>query len=98
MYLLDIGVRVGVFDNMGMAAISYMIQKMPNVAYEALNQFHDEDIGRRRDYFHLNYLERNPSKWREKNAPAFYRGCGYTEVSPEILEDEDCPITPLEVI
>lgn len=66
-YLLDIGVAVGVFDDTGMSCIAFMIEKMPHVACEALNQFHDSDIGRRKDYFYLNYLEGNPTKWMEDN-------------------------------
>ena len=36
---MDYGAPVGVFDDTGMSAIGVMIDKMPNVALEALNQF-----------------------------------------------------------
>ena len=56
-FLLDLGVGVGVFDDTGMSAIGVMIEKMPHVAYEALNQYQDRDVARRVDQFYLNYLE-----------------------------------------
>ena len=34
-----------------------MIQKMPLVAREALQQFHSTDRANRKQYFYLNYLE-----------------------------------------
>ena len=44
-----------------------MVEKMPHIAVEALNQFRVTDRAFRKDYFYLNYMESNPAKWREGN-------------------------------
>lgn len=66
-YLVEYGVPVGVFDDTGMSAIALMVEKMPHIAEEALNQFQVNDSAFRKDYFYLNYLEYPPKKWREEN-------------------------------
>eukprot|EP00794_Sanderia_malayensis_P014065 gene14065-15531_t len=56
-YLVDQGVPVGVCDSSGLPALTLMIQKMPLIAKEALNQFHTTDRANRKQCFYLNYLE-----------------------------------------
>jgi len=56
-YLIEQGVPVGVCDSSGLPALTLMIQKMPLVAREALQQFHSTDRANRKQYFYLNYLE-----------------------------------------
>ena len=55
------------FDDTGMSAIGCMVEKMPHVALEALNQFRVTDYAFRKEYYYLNYLEYDPSKWRAEN-------------------------------
>ena len=51
-----------------------MIEKMPNIALEAVEQFHSIDRAFRKHYFYLSYLEKDskylgdlePAKKREK--------------------------------
>ena len=47
-YFLDLGDRVGVFDDTGMSAIAVMIEKMPQIALDALDQFQITDYGKRK--------------------------------------------------
>ena len=44
-----------------------MVEKMPHIAYDALNQFHVSDNAFRKDFYYLNYLEYDPKKWRQEN-------------------------------
>ena len=37
-----------------------MIAKMPNIAMEAVEQFHHLDLAFRKHYFYLSYLEHDP--------------------------------------
>eukprot|EP00794_Sanderia_malayensis_P014118 gene14118-15594_t len=55
--LLEYGAPAGVFDDCGTSALCYMIQKMPDVAKEALLQFQETETAQRRRHFYLNYLE-----------------------------------------
>ena len=55
------------FDDTGMSAIALMVEKMPHIAVDALDQFLLHDSAFRKDYFYLNYLENDPKKWREEN-------------------------------
>ena len=57
--LLDLEAPVGVFDNEGISCISHLIEKMQNVAYQALNQFIVTKLGRTEIY--LGYLENDPN-------------------------------------
>ncbi len=47
----------GVYDINGNSAMAFMVEKMPSVAYDALEQFHTEDRALRRSYFYLDQLE-----------------------------------------
>lgn len=49
-----------------MSAIGCMVEKMPHVALDALDQFRTNDAAFRKDYFYLNYLDYDPAKWRHE--------------------------------
>lgn len=65
-YLVDYGVPVGTFDDTGMSTIAHMVEKMPHIAVDALNQFVIDDTAFRKSYFFLNYLEYDPIKYAIK--------------------------------
>ncbi|XP_076463277.1 uncharacterized protein LOC143295453 isoform X2 [Babylonia areolata] len=54
--LLELNAPIGVSDNQGQKAITWMITKMAPVANEALNQFRSIDRHNRAQYFYLNLL------------------------------------------
>ena len=60
-FLLDYGAPVGVYDDSGTSCYSLMIAKMPNIAMEAVEQFHHLDLAFRKHYFFLSYLEPDPT-------------------------------------
>ncbi|XP_035826485.1 uncharacterized protein LOC101851051 isoform X3 [Aplysia californica] len=60
--LLELNAPVWIPDNEGIRAITWMINKMPPVANEALNQFHLTDRPNRKQYFYLNFLVRDKEK------------------------------------
>ena len=55
--MLEYGAPAGIYDDCGTSALSLMIEKMPDVAKEALGQFQMVDNALRRKYYYLNYLE-----------------------------------------
>lgn len=57
LFLVEEGVRVGNCDSSGLSTLTLMIDKMPPVAYTALDQFHRTDRANRKQYFYLNLLE-----------------------------------------
>jgi len=58
MYLLSIKAPSAVYDDQGVSCLSIMVQKMPGVAFLALQQFYAEDRANRKLYCYLNYLEK----------------------------------------
>ncbi|CAB3992495.1 transient receptor potential cation channel subfamily A member 1-like [Paramuricea clavata] len=55
--LVTAGAPAGVFDEQGNSALSLLIEKIPEVALIALDQFHTTDNINRREFYFLNYLE-----------------------------------------
>ena len=55
--LVSEGAPAGVYDNAGNSALSLLIEKIPEVALEALDQFHSTDNINRKELYFLNYLE-----------------------------------------
>ncbi|XP_028398324.1 uncharacterized protein LOC114521948 [Dendronephthya gigantea] len=55
--LVSEGAPAGVYDHMGNSALSLLIEKIPEVALIALDQFHTVDYINRREFYFLNYLE-----------------------------------------
>jgi len=62
------GAPAGVYDNMGNSALCLLIEKIPEVALKAMDQFHSVDIINRKEFYFLNYLE--GTKLTEKKTPA----------------------------
>lgn len=54
--LVQRGAPACVHDNRGNSALSLLIEKLPDVAIVALNQFHSTCIINRKEFFFLNYL------------------------------------------
>ena len=57
-YLLSKNAPSAVYDDQGVSCLSIMVQKMPGVAFLALQQFYAEDPANRKRYCYLNYLEK----------------------------------------
>ena len=55
--MLEKGAPAGIFNDGGMSCLAVMIEKMPDVAKMALEQFQHFDNAIRRKYYYLNYLE-----------------------------------------
>ncbi|XP_065055381.1 transient receptor potential cation channel subfamily A member 1-like isoform X4 [Rhopilema esculentum] len=58
-FLIEHGAPVGVYDDSGTPCLSLMIEKMPHIAIEAVEQFHNIDRAFRKHFFYLNYLEKD---------------------------------------
>ena len=56
-FLLKSGAPTGVYDSYGNSAMFLVIEKMPKLAFEGLNQFFVEDNAMRRRYYYLDHLE-----------------------------------------
>ena len=54
--LVQHGAPAGVHDTVGNSALSLLIEKLPDVAIEALDQFHSVSTINRKEFFFLNYL------------------------------------------
>eukprot|EP00795_Rhopilema_esculentum_P015771 gene15771-7069_t len=61
--LMEKGAPVGIYNDVGISALSIMVEKMPDVAKLALEQFQQIDNAIRRKYYYLNYLE--VETWRK---------------------------------
>uniref|UniRef100_A0A7M5WS19 Ion transport domain-containing protein n=1 Tax=Clytia hemisphaerica TaxID=252671 RepID=A0A7M5WS19_9CNID len=60
-FLIDRGAPAGVYDSSGTSCLSLMIEKMPQIALEAVEQFHLLDLAFRKHYYYLSYLEPDPA-------------------------------------
>lgn len=60
--LLQYGAPAGVYDDTGMPCLTHLIEKLPDVAAEALDQFQKINKGTRTTFFYLSYLEKK--KWK----------------------------------
>ena len=68
-YLIEQGAPAGVYDSSGTACLALMIEKMPQVAIEAVEQFRLLDRAFRKHYYYLSYLEPDP-KFSAEAIPA----------------------------
>ena len=59
-FLIEQGAPCGLYDSSGTTCLSLMIEKMPHVAMEAMEQFHIIDRAFRKHFFYLSYLEPDP--------------------------------------
>lgn len=65
---MECGAPAGVYDDTGTTCLTHMIEKMPDVAAEALDQFQIVDKASRTVRYYLSYLE--TQKWnmlRDRN-------------------------------
>ena len=60
-FLIEQGAPAGVYDSSGTPCLSLMIEKMPQIAIEAVEQFHFLDRAFRKHYYYLGYLEADPT-------------------------------------
>ena len=65
-FLIEQGAPCGVFDSSGTPLLSLLIEKMPQIAMEAIEQFHLLDRAFRKHYYYLSYLELDPIFLGEK--------------------------------
>ncbi len=56
-YLLDLGAPAAVYDIHGNCVVSLMVDKMPELAYKALNQFMTVEKASRKVYYYLCNLD-----------------------------------------
>ena len=56
--LLEAGAPAAVYDDEGISCLTLMVEKMPMIALEALEQFFTEDRALRKKFYYLNYLEK----------------------------------------
>lgn len=101
-YLVDFGVPVGTFDDTGMSTISHMVEKMPHIAVDALDQFLVTDTAFRKDYFFLNYLEYDPKRFAEENTTVDEHGVPIVKDKKKMKEEKrkkknQCTTGPLKL-
>ena len=60
-FLLDIGAPAGVYDNNGNSALTCLLEKIPSVAYRALEQFRTSKISLKQSHMYLSHLETDTS-------------------------------------
>ena len=60
--LLEAGAPAAVYNDEGISCLTLMVEKMPLVALDALDQFFSEDRALRKKFYYLNYLEKRISK------------------------------------
>lgn len=63
--LLEAGAPAAVYDDEGNSCVTLMVEKMPGIAAEALEQFYTEDRALRKKFYYLNYLEKKLSQDEE---------------------------------
>ena len=71
--LMANGAPAGVYDDTGTTCLTHMIEKMPDVAAEALRQFQRIDKASRTAYYYLSYLESYKWKLLRRNNKAGVR-------------------------
>ena len=71
-FLIERGAPVGVYDDSGTPCLSLMIEKMPHIAMEAVEQFHNIDRAFRKHYFYLSHLEKD-NKYLDDKEPGTNR-------------------------
>ena len=80
------------FDQSGLSAVALMIEKMPKVAMEALDQFLIVDMAFRKEQYYLSFLEKDPAVWHEQAAAREKARDNGKVKFPK------CPTSPLKVI
>ncbi|XP_065055117.1 uncharacterized protein LOC135683708 [Rhopilema esculentum] len=92
-YLIERGAPAGVFDESGLSAVSLLIEKMPKVAKDALEQFVNIDRAFRKEYYYLGHLEHDPSEWKDLEEFKKHKKM----MKKDGIKVRKCPTTPLKV-
>ena len=66
--LIDEGSSSCLLDTSGNSALSVIIDRLPQLALEALNQLHTTDVITRKEFYYLNFLETSRMKLETKKA------------------------------
>lgn len=66
-FLLDIGAPAGVYDNNGNSALACLLEKIPSVAYRALEQFRTSNTSLKQSYMYLSHLETDTTVKNQKS-------------------------------
>ena len=83
-FLLEAGSPAAVYDDMGNSCLSLMVEKMPGIAIEALEQFHSMDRALRKKYYYLNYLEKMSATDNGENSE------GSAKTALEVMNSSYC--------
>ena len=63
--LLDEGAASCLLDSSGNTALAILIDRLPNLALEALNQLHTTDVITMKEFYYLQFLEQPPPQNKE---------------------------------
>ena len=102
-YLIEQDAPVGVYDDKGTPCLSLMIEKMPDIALEAIEQFHKVSLAFRKHYYYLNYMEKDRKFLEPESKPKNKKSDNGIELEPmiEVMKGEkkekSFGKTPLEV-
>ena len=66
LFLIEQGAPCGVYDISGTPLLSLLVENIPQIATEAVEQFHFLDLAFRKHYYYLAYLEADPTFLGEK--------------------------------
>ena len=85
-----------------MSTIAHMVEKMPHIAVDALDQFVINDNAFRKDYVFLNFLEYDPKSYREESVTVDEHGVAIVHEKKALKEMKrkkklQCTTTPLKV-
>ena len=92
-YLIERGAPAGVFDESGLSAVALLIEKLPKVGKDALEQFVVIDRAFRKEYYYLSYLENDPSEWKDAATMKKHKA----KMKKNGMKVRPCPVTPLKV-
>ena len=92
-YLIERGAPAGVFDESGLSAVALLIEKLPKVAKDALEQFVVIDRAFRKEYYYLSYLENDPAEWKDAATLKKHKA----KMKKNGVKVRLCPVTPLKV-
>jgi len=79
-----------------------MVEKMPHIAVDGLDQFVIGDNAFRKDYFFLNFLEYDPKSYREESVTTDEHGVAIVHDKKTLKQMKrkkklQCTTTPLKV-
>lgn len=86
--LLEAGAPAAVYDDEGNSCVTLMVEKMPGIAAEALEQFYTEDRALRKKFYYLNYLEKKLAKDDEEEISLKHLRKPEREKKKKLMEEE----------